>query len=559
MHLNTWLRAPQLIGQTLASHPDTRLLFPAMAYKLTSADGTLSFELLDGVAQVVGRAPTSDIPIIDPTISRRHAEVECRDGSVTVRDLGSSNGTFVNGGRIERASASSGDTITFGKVGFKLQQLVPAASNATASNASASPTGATIVRQLPVRDSHGAIARLTPVPALAAQTEQAAAEIDKSRQKLATLLEVSKGLGKAADIDALLDKIVGYAYQILDVDRVAILLLDETGELTPKIARDKRGGDTARAVPRSIARTALEDKVAILSDNAGEDTRFGGQSIVMQQIRSAICVPLIGSEDKPLGVLYVDNVMATHRFSDEDFEFCIAFAGIAGVAIENGQFAQRIQRELLTRSNFERFFTPQLAKRIAETSETMKLGGDKRPVAVLFTDIRGFTRLAESLRPDDMATLLTEYLSEMVECVFRYDGTLDKFVGDSVMAQWGAPIGGPDDADKAMAAALDMMRELDKLNQRWESEGRPCLEHGIGLNYGEAFAGNIGSERRLEFTVIGDVVNTAARLCAAAESEILLSEEFRLRLTAPPKLEQSRRMRFKNKKKPVTVYRVVGD
>ena len=231
------------------------------------------------------------------------------------------------------------------------------------------------------------------------------------------------------------------------------MLVDDAGELVPKIARDKRGGDTARAVPQSIARTALKDKVAILSDNAGEDTRFGGQSILMQQIRSAICVPLIGSEDRALGVLYVDNVTATHRFSDEDFEFCIAFAGIAAVAIENGQFAQRIQRELLTRSNFERFFTPQLAKRIAESSETIRLGGDKRTVAVLFSDIRGFTALSETMRPDDMASLLTEYFTQMVDCVFRHGGTLDKFIGDAVMAQWGAPIGGPDDADQAMAAA----------------------------------------------------------------------------------------------------------
>src|SRR6185312_14855912 len=103
------------LAKTLASNPDTRLLFPAMAYKLTSSDGSLSFELLDGVAQVVGRAPTSDIPVIDPTISRRHAEVECRDGSVTVRDLGSSNGTFVNGARVETATVAAGDTVTFGK------------------------------------------------------------------------------------------------------------------------------------------------------------------------------------------------------------------------------------------------------------------------------------------------------------------------------------------------------------------------------------------------------------------------------------------------------------
>src|SRR5207342_3267219 len=151
--------------------------------------------------------------------------------------------------------------------------------------------------------------------------------------------------------------------------------------------RDKRGGDSSRTVPQSIARTALKDKVAILSDNAGEDTRFGGQSILMQQIRSAICCPLVGSEDNPLGVLYLDNADSGHRFGEEDFEFCIAFAGIAAVAIENGQFAQRIQRELVTRNNFERFFTPQLAKRIAESSE-IRLGGDKCPVAVLFSDIR---------------------------------------------------------------------------------------------------------------------------------------------------------------------------
>ncbi len=531
-----------------------------MSFKLTSTDGMHSFELRDGAALVVGRAPTSDIPVIDPTISRRHAEIELRDGSIVVRDLGSSNGTFLNGTRVDSATAVAGDTITFGKVAFRLQQIAPAAS---ATAAPANPPGATIVRQLPVRDPSATIAGIqspltTPTTPNSQQSLVGAAPIvDKNRQKLATLLEVSKGLGKAIDTDSLLDKIAGYAYQILEVDRVAIQLVDENGELVPKFARDKRGTDTTRSVPQSIARTARNDKVAILSDNAGEDTRFGGQSILMQQIRSAVCVPLIGSEDKALGILYVDNVTSAHRFSDDDFEFCIAFAGIAAVAIENSQFAQRIQRELLARSNFERFFTPQLARRIAESSETIRLGGDKRPVAVLFTDIRGFTAMSETMRPDDMATLLTEYLSAMVDCVFRHDGTLDKFIGDSVMAQWGAPIGGPDDADKAMAAALEMMTALGELNARWEREGRPCLVHGIGLNYGEAFAGNIGSERRLEFTVIGDTVNTAARLCAAADDEILLSEAFRARLTAPPRLEECPPMEFKNKSQPVKVYRVV--
>jgi adenylate cyclase len=521
-------------------------------YKLTSTDGIQSYELRTGATLVVGRAPNSDIPVIDPTISRRHAEVECSDGGVMIRDLGSSNGTFVNGTRIDASSVGVGDVVTFGKVAFRVAQVAQPA----APPVNPVPTGATIVRQLPVRDP-SLPSRLGTPPVANADVPS---DVDKSRDKLAKLLEVSKGLGRATDLDMLLNKIVDYAYQVLEVDRVAILLSDDDGELTPKIARDKRGGDSTRAVPQSIARTALKDKVAILSDNAGEDTRFGGQSILMQQIRSAICVPLIGAEEKSLGIMYVDNVTATHRFSDDDFEFCIAFAGIAAIAIENSQYAQRIQRELLTRSNFERFFTPQLAKRIAESQETIRLGGDKRPVAVLFSDIRGFTALAETMRPDAMASLLTDYFTEMVECVFRHDGTLDKFIGDAVMAQWGAPIGSPEDADKAMAAAIEMIRDLDKLNAQWRAEGRPQLQIGIGLNFGEAFAGNIGSERRLEFTVIGDTVNTASRLCGAADPrEILLSDDFRRALRNPPRLTKVPPLELKNKSQPVTTFRVVLD
>jgi len=148
----------------------------------------------------------------------------------------------------------------------------------------------------------------------------------------------------------------------------------------------------------------------------------------------------------------------------------------------------------------------------------------------------------------------------MVDCVFRYDGTLDKFMGDAVMAQWGAPIGGPDDADKAIRSAIDMMRELETLNARWRAEGRPQLRIGIGVNYGEAFAGNIGSEKRLEFTVIGDTVNTARRLCdAAGPGEILISEEMCRALGTPPVLIECPPMELKGKSQPRPVFRVVLD
>jgi adenylate cyclase len=532
-----------------------------MPMKLIAADGVTSYELRDGSLQVIGRAVQCEISIVDPTISRRHAELVPDEKGLLIRDLGSSNGTFINGAKITEQRAVAGDNVTFGKLAFKLAAIaplpppLPQASN----DATLARPGATIVRQLPVKARTGELAAaigmgVTPSGEQKSPTMNAAALV---QQKLAMLLEVSKGLSKAMTVDSLLDKVARYAFDVLAVDRTAILLIDENGQLVPKISRDKRGGDAPRAVPQSIARTAMEEKVVILSDDAGEDQRFGGQSILMQQVRSAMCAPLLGSEERVLGVLYVDSNSLTKRFVDADLEFLIAFAGIAAAAIENSQFSERIRREAVVRSNFERFFTPHLAARIANAPDAVKLGGDKRVVTVLFSDIRGFTALSETMFPDDMARLLTEYFTEMVDCVFQHAGTLDKFIGDAVMAQWGAPLGEPDDPDRALAAAMAMMDALDKLNARWREESRPELQMGIGINTGEAFAGNIGSERRLEYTVIGDTVNTASRLCSAAQGgEILVSASLRDAIHSKPPMEQTKPLVLKNKNQPVTVFRI---
>jgi adenylate cyclase len=525
-----------------------------MRYKLTSADNLQTFELKPGVTQVIGRAPTSDIPVFDPTVSRRHAELVTNDKGISVKDLSSANGTFLNGSRVDTCTVALGDTITFGKVQFKLQTVGPPPPTPGMSAKDGTPAGATIVRQLPVRNTPG-----TAFQAIKSGEQAAVSSAeDKVRQKLAMLLEVSTELGRAVETDAILQKIVDQAYKVLTVDRVAIQLMDEQGALVPKIARDRRGGEQPRAVPRSIAQKAIEDKVALSGDDAGQDQRFGGQSILMQQVRSFICSPLLSQENNVLGVIYVDNVSAAHKFDEEDLEFIIAFAGIAATSIESSQNRERARQEEIKRGNFERYFTPQLAARIASSEGATRLGGDKRTVTVLFSDIRGFTALSEKMPANEMATLLTDYFTEMVECVFNNEGTLDKFIGDAVMAQWGAPIGSAEDPDKAMKAAIEMMDELGKLNARWIAEGRPGLQIGIGINHGEAFAGNIGSEKRLEYTVIGDTVNTASRLCSAAgPGEILISEELRKVLTKVPKLVACPPMELKNKSQPVKVFKVV--
>ena len=529
-----------------------------MPLQLAGIGNTYSFELRPGETIVVGRAVTSDFAVVDPTVSRRHAELAVTPDGVHVTDAGSSNGTYVNGVKIDRHFAVAGDTLAFGEVSFRIEDHVSMSPPRVSrpQQAVGSRRGATIVRPLPAADDE---ATLGPHSGSARAVMSGDADpAEKDRRKLQILLDVSKGLTRATDVGALLRKVADYAFQTLEADRCAILLMDEHGQLDMRISRDRRGDDAPRAVPRSIAQMAVDDKVAVLSDDAGEDQRFSGHSVLAQRVRSVLCAPLIGSEDTVLGVLYVDNFQSADRFGEADLDFLIAFAGIAAVAIENGQFGERIRRQALVRSNFERFFTPHLAARIADSPDAVKLGGDKRPVAVLFSDIRGFTPLAESMNPDALARLLTEYFTEMVDCVFRHGGTLDKFIGDAVMAQWGAPLGERDDADRAMHAALDMMLALERLNARWAAEARPSLEIGIGLNYGEAFAGNIGSERRLEYTVIGDTVNTAKRLCSAADpGEILVSDDFRLALAAPPRLAAKLSMELRGKNQPVPVFAVI--
>ncbi len=535
-----------------------------MAFRILSTSGTQSFELREGGTLLVGRAASSDIPIFDPTISRRHATLTSSAEGVHVCDVGSSNGTFVNGVRVENAPVAVGDELTFGKVPFRLTisegpERAPISFLDENTTSATPPTGATVIKQLAYNSPDGLLSSVYRTTTLAeAKADQAMLHgAARTEKKLALLLEVSKGLSRAVDVNALLDKITELVFQILDVDRVAIELIDASGVRVPTIARDRLGPVTRKAVPQSIARMVVDEKVAVLSDNAPQDQRFGGQSIVAQSVRSAMCAPLIGTEEIVQGVLYVDNITTTHRFGDEDLDFLIAFSNIAAVALENSRFAERIRHETMVRGNFERFFAPRLAAQIASSADTLKLGGDKSTVAVLFSDIRGFTALSETMKPDDLARLLSEYLTVMVEVVFRHGGTLDKFIGDAVMAQWGAPIGTSGDADRAMAAALDMMRELDTLNERWQSEGRPRLQIGIGLSFGESFAGYIGSERRLEYTVIGDVVNIASRLCSeAAARQILLTDAMRSVLTQAPPMRERGTMDLKGKSRPIPVYSV---
>ena len=478
-----------------------------MTLVLVSTDLDRRFKL-DGARLVAGRDIGCDLPILDPGVSRQHAEVRVDAQGVTVTDLGSRNGTWVNGKRVESARVRPGDGVAFGTVVFTLLEEADA-TRRPAITSTGLDGSATIMREraVPSRDS-------------------AVAEV--AGQRLAKLVTLAQRLGGLTSVDELLRIIVDDLFGAFNADRVAVVLKGADGTLEIKIARDTQGDDVQRTVPRAIVNGVAERQVALLTHDAREDTRTAGESVVRQAVRSAMAAPLLGDGHVTQGVLYVDNLRSASAFSDEDLHFLVAFAGIAAAAVEREATASRLRQAAQVRENFQRYFTPALADRIASTPGDVALGGHRQPIVVLFSDIRGFTSIAEALPPLEMASQLNEYFGAMVECVFAHEGALDKFIGDALLAYWGAPEPRPDDAIRAYNAACAMRSALVKLNARWREENRPELPVGVGMHSGDAFVGNIGSPQRLEYTIIGDTVNLANKLCGLARGdEILLTESVR--------------------------------
>ena len=266
-------------------------------------------------------------------------------------------------------------------------------------------------------------------------------------------------------------------------------------------------------ISKTIADRVIKDRVSILTSDAMVDPRFGaGDSIRFHGIRSAMCAPL-WNKDQVIGIIHVDSPMLTNCFTLNDLDLLTALANYAAVAVERARLNQKIVAEEKKRERLGRFLSPQVTKRILATSESqgMALGvPEVKDVTVLFADIVGFTTMSEKMSPAAVSLLLNDYLSRMTDIIFKYEGTLDKYIGDAIMAVFGAPLDMPDHAVRAIRAALEMRERLEEFNA--ERKEGPTIRIRIGINSGKAVAGEIGSINKKEYTVLGDTVNTASRL-----------------------------------------------
>ena len=226
---------------------------------------------------------------------------------------------------------------------------------------------------------------------------------------------------------------------------------------------------------------------------------------------------------------------------------------------ERRQAEERSRREQATRERFQRLLSPGLAEMVVSGQLKVEKGGENRTATVLFVDIRNFTAMSENTQATEVLQLLNEYYEEMVDIAFRYEGTVDKFIGDAMMVIWGAPVAHPDDPLRAVQAAIEMQAEVVRFNQRRANPNARDIQIGIGINTGNLVAGYIGSSQTMSYSVIGDTVNTAARICAVAKpNQIIISEKTRQAIGQQFEVERLEAIHFKGKYNPVKVFNVIA-
>jgi adenylate cyclase len=297
--------------------------------------------------------------------------------------------------------------------------------------------------------------------------------------------------------------------------------------------------------------------VAALFADPRNDARVdGAASIIDQSICSSMCAPLKPKE-RVLGVLYVDNLTTPRAFSQEDLDFLGAFANQAGIALENSMLHKRLEDEAVLRSTLMRFFPPATIQKLRE-APLASLSVVETEVTALFSDVSDFTAMSSRMRPREVVEILNEYFPVMAEIVFRHGGTLEKYIGDALLAVWGAPFRGPEDADAAVRAAVEMQRRLATMNERWIAAGRAPLRVHIGVNTGVVAAGNIGSEHYLQYATIGDATNVASRACSVAQAgQVLVTHSTRAKLRDTAwELSSMPPVEVKGKDVPLELYNV---
>ncbi|MGE5278139.1 MAG: adenylate/guanylate cyclase domain-containing protein [Acidobacteriota bacterium] len=532
-----------------------------MLQVLYEADGRPQVFNLANEQATIGRATDNDIVLNDFSVSRRHAYLRRENGVWVLRDNHSTNGVRINDRPVPECSVADGDEVTIGTFRLVFRELAEAAPSAALDSTS------TCIRPIAeFNQDFGLEKDAAPAPESTENRKRVALDVSYKNKVFEILVQVAKTLISADDVETVLAKVMDLIFEYLPVDR-GFLLLEEGGQLQLRMSRFKsqRRATADGSVPysRTIVDMVMGKKVAVLTSDAQVDERFGaGMSIRMQQIRSAMCAPL-WNRDSVIGVIHVDSPLHVGTFTERDLDLLTALANFAAVAIERARLHERVAEEKRIRGRLERYHSPHIVEEIIkDVSATGAFKGVRtKTVTILFADLVGFTSWSEKMAAEPLAALLARFFTLCSDAIFSQEGTIDKFIGDAVMAFFGAPIDQPDHAERAVVAALKMREEVEAWNRQRAASNEPPIEVRIALNTGEAIVGEIGSARRVDYTVLGNAVNVAARMeeFVAMAGDIVIGPATYEAVRNRYRVARLGHYSLKGLSTPVPMYKVLGE
>src|SRR5258706_713149 len=453
----------------------------------------------------VGRTEGNDLILNHPSVSRKHAKFELRGEYWWIVDLKSTNGVKLSGNLVTEGQVAAGDNLSVGSVQLEARALPSVDFNAD--SMFDNPSGTVIRRISDFNSEFGLdIAEIMDkAPITRPPSQPGLREPAVSREKIfQVLVQVAKALLASEELQVVLTTVMDIIFRYLPVERGLIILFDEEGNPIPKLTKFIDGAEQQDIpISRTILNMVAQQQVALMTSNALEDARLlGGKSIAIHGIRSAMCAPL-WNRGRVIGAVQVDSPIHIGSYSEDDLDLLTALSNFAAVAIERAQMAEKIEEERKIRARMERYHSPAVVDEIVKGS--IKTGTDEREIrladlSILFADISGFTTVSETKKPEEVSEFLSHFFSCAVESIFAYGGTLDKFIGDAVMAFFGAPIPQDDHADRAVLAGLMMQRLVGEWDAEREKATLPPVLIRVGINSGPAVVGNVGTQKRAHYT-----------------------------------------------------------
>lgn len=535
-----------------------------------------------------GRLPSNDVILLGDLVSRHHARILYFDGKASIQDLGSHNGSFVNGDRISTRPLGEGDVVRVGNFKVTLRvgpidEEVPGFADEATADASqralerapdahtSRPEGqARVVRtesrlSSPPRELDTEQSLPDNLGSREAGRSKLVQEISEAEHDtrlgtLQLLYKITDALAQTNDPRDFTERVLEFTLDRLRAES-AVYFRARPNHADPVVAAyiNADGRAQSPSVSMSVVRWTVSKSFTVFSRDVHTDVRFsqgGSVALLPEQMSSLVCAPIVAG-DQVLGALYLARSLE-HPFDETEVDAIEAICHLVALGLERLQLRLRAAEEVLAREALARFHSPDVVERILAEARNEETVLERRPATVLFCDVRGFTRWAEKATLDHVSDFLNTYVEDVSSVVFKHRGTVNKLLGDGIVAVFGAPFSYGNDAQRAVEAALEIRTAVDELLE--SHSALRALHVRIGVHSGVVLTGTVGSPRRMDYTVLGETVNTAARIQAAAPARsILVSEATHALLEPGLSTRKVRAGQIKGLGDTLELYEVLGD